>query len=475
MAELKLLQHQREGVDHILAARRVLLGDQPGTGKTMVVLKTAEAAIDETRAPGLIVCKASLRPNFQDEVAKWLPGMKVQVLTNKAEIETADLYIAGFETAAAKANELAKKRFGFLGVDESHYLKNTKAKRTLAMKEIAKRMPRDAVRVLASATPGVSRPRELVAQLGILDRMEQIAESDWKFYHRYCGPVQIWNPHKKKKVWNFDGHSNLSELRARLLESGVLLRRMKADVLELPAQRFVDIEIPTVGPAWEDYFEAQSDFMGWLTKQNGGQRPRVTPQVIEQLTALRRMSAAAKVPWVAREAARFTERGQSLVIMLHHRDAVTQVAERIESERVETTRIIGGQSDAKRRKAVAAFQSGKIPVIVCSLEAAAEGLTLIRASNLWFGELPFTPGRFDQGADRVHRVGQTEEVTIASLVAKGTIDGRIGKALRRKRKVLAELFDGEMPEYNEGCDDQSIFGELTEWYSTNTGSATAAT
>ena len=155
--------------------------------------------------------------------------------------------------------------------------------------------------------------------------------------------------------------------------------------------------------------------------------------------------------------------------MAHHREVVSEMHRMFEARGFRAGQIIGGQSQKKRFAQTEAFQQKELDVIVCSIEAAAEGLTLTAAANLWLAELPYVPGRLLQAEDRCHRVGQNRAVEVQHILAKGTIDARISSALKRKSKVLQEMFDGEMRLDDEtDLDGQSVFGSVMNAYLTNT-------
>jgi SNF2 family DNA or RNA helicase len=109
--------------------------------------------------------------------------------------------------------------------------------------------------------------------------------------------------------------------------------------------------------------------------------------------------------------------------------------------------VLGEDSAASRDAAVTAFQRPDGPqVIVCSLRAAGQGLTLTRASNVAFLELDWTPARLAQAEDRCHRIGQASAVTAWYLVAPDTIDETMAELLEHKRAVIGAVTDGHVVE-----------------------------
>ena len=76
------------------------------------------------------------------------------------------------------------------------------------------------------------------------------------------------------------------------------------------------------------------------------------------------------------------------------------------------------------------------------MQAASQGITLVRASNVAFLELDWTPARHDQAEDRCHRIGQLGAVTAYYLLAAETIDEQMAVVLQSKRGVIGAVTDG---------------------------------
>jgi SWI/SNF-related matrix-associated actin-dependent regulator 1 of chromatin subfamily A len=122
-------------------------------------------------------------------------------------------------------------------------------------------------------------------------------------------------------------------------------------------------------------------------------------------------------------------------------------------------KIDGSTSMTDRDKAVTEFQTNdKIRLFVGNIQAAGVGLTLTAASNVAFLEYGWTPGQIFQAADRVHRIGQKECVTIHYLLAANTIEEKIMNLIGKKQQILNSVLDGEP------IDKNSIFQELLDSY-----------
>lgn len=92
----------------------------------------------------------------------------------------------------------------------------------------------------------------------------------------------------------------------------------------------------------------------------------------------------------------------------------------------DSVQIYGGQSVEDRNDAVEKFQNGEVPIILCSLQASATGLTLTSSRVAVFMEYLWSPSVSKQAQDRVHRISQTRDVTIYNLYCPQSIEEQQG-------------------------------------------------
>jgi SNF2 family DNA or RNA helicase len=90
---------------------------------------------------------------------------------------------------------------------------------------------------------------------------------------------------------------------------------------------------------------------------------------------------------------------------------------------------------ANRAYAIDGFKSGKYQYLIANPQSAAHGLTLINCSDVIYYSLNYSFEQLKQSQDRVHRIGQDTKCTYHYLLAKGTIDEVIYRALIKKEKL----------------------------------------
>ena len=80
-------------------------------------------------------------------------------------------------------------------------------------------------------------------------------------------------------------------------------------------------------------------------------------------------------------------------------------------------------------------------VFIGQIAAAGLGITLTAASTMVFFSLDYSMSNFEQAKARIHRVSQKNDCLYIYLVAKGTVDRKVLKALRNKVDLAKILVD----------------------------------
>src|SRR3954452_20361336 len=240
----ELAPFQWAGVRYVLRARRAFLADEQGLGKTVEALAALEA---DDAYPAVVVCPASLKLNWEREAERWLPHRSVAVIQGRMPVPpTTDLTVINYEIVHAHRARLALCRPKALVLDESHYVKNPRAKRTVAVRRLAESVGPDGLRLALTGTPVMNHPEELIAQLRILGRLGQFG-SGARFARRFQGIGAEERIH-----WH--------------LRRTCFVRRAKADVLpQLPAKR--QVVVPVALDNEREYRLAEEDVVDWLRSQ----------------------------------------------------------------------------------------------------------------------------------------------------------------------------------------------------------------
>jgi hypothetical protein len=406
--------------------------------------------------------------NWQAEVEKFFPGRSVFIASGNAPALVpagTHVVIIGFdvlkETYKATVNGAKRNRAGWVAtlvklhpkaliVDESHFGKEAAAARSQAMATLGAHVAKHAGLVLClSGTAIVNRPKELLQQLRILGRLDDMG-GEWPFKYRYCGP--------QSGEWGttFDGASNLEELHLKLRATGIYLRRGD-EALNLP--------LLTIRPEWlgEDavdadamdaYRDAEDDFLTALMElavsrgvdlsdpvaRDAFCRKAMSAEVLVRLNLLRQLVGNVKTATVTAAVEALVSGGEKVMVAAHHRPIVDHYAKTFTGLRIQ-----GGQSTESVEADKAAFQSAPVaqaPVIAVSTQAGGVGHTLTAAAHGVMAEVPWTWAEIEQMAARLHRIGQTRPVDFPVYLAEGTVDEYMWQVVSGKRSITAAVLDG---------------------------------
>jgi len=94
-----------------------------------------------------------------------------------------------------------------------------------------------------------------------------------------------------------------------------------------------------------------------------------------------------------------------------------------------------------QRKELAAWQAGDADVIGVQLQAGGLGVDMTRARYCIYYSNSYSLGDYLQTRARVHRPGQKRPVTYVHLLAQGTVDEIILKALEERQDVVEAVID----------------------------------
>ena len=100
--------------------------------------------------------------------------------------------------------------------------------------------------------------------------------------------------------------------------------------------------------------------------------------------------------------------------------------------------ITGATPMDERDRLVAQFQEGKLPGLAATIGSLSVGVTLTKAHNLIFNDLPFVVGDIAQAEKRIHRIGSTKHCVVHRILF-GKVDVHICKTLDKKLETLREV------------------------------------
>lgn len=423
----QLRTYQRDGADWLASRRTGLLADVMGLGKTAQAVTACLRVCADKGDRALVVCPASVVGVWRDEFRKWAGYLPLNVT------------VASYDMLVRRPQDFAGI-WRVLILDEAHYLKNPKAKRTKAI--FGKDgIARHAYRIWClTGTPAPNNPSELWPMLHAL-APETIAHgrhnrpmNHFEFENRYC--VVKSNGFGRVIVRG----QRQDELKKRI--APFVLRRTKREVAQdLPPIAFGDLAFDSTDAVRELRLAAtgyeETNIAAAL--EIGGVAGLQT--IAQEMATLRRLTAMAKAPLLAawvKDWFNGVEDGEKLVIFGVHRDPLETLAR--ELSRFSPSLLHGGTPQKQRPEQVARFQEDpKARVFIGQVHAAGTGLTLTAASTLVFLEQSWTPSDNLQAAMRIHRIGQRSNCMVHAAMLAGSIDESVSRVLARKTEDLVRL------------------------------------
>ena len=421
-AGLSYLPYQKAGIAYAIKRSSTLIGDEMGLGKTIQAIGVINATAPKTV---LVVCPASLKINWKNEMTKWLVADRdIQIVNGGGEQIPAnpDVIIINYDVLSKHKDAINARTWDLVIMDEAHYIKNNTAARTKVAVGIKANR-----KVVLTGTPITNRPIELQPIAGYLDPVT--FGNYFKFGVRYAGAHQI--NIGRKTVWDFNGSSNLDELQ-RVLRQSFMIRRKKDEVLkELPEKVRQIIVLPNSD--YSDQIKKEFETLADAVDETSSEDIE-----FEQMSGVRHETALAKVNDVVTHVAAIDHQ---VVVMAHHKDVVDGIKAGLEAAGKSVVTLTGDCNQAHRQNAVEIFQAGSADVFIGTIGAAGVGITLTSASHVVFAELDWVPGNMSQAEDRCHRIGQDSSVLVQHLVVDGSIDARLAQVLVGKQRVLDKALD----------------------------------
>ena len=436
--------YQLQGIARGLQLKRFINGDDMGLGKTLESIATINKA---DAFPCLVICPNVVKINWQREWHKFT-DKKAMVLTDSVrdswpffwQTGMNQVFIVNYESLRkyfvrriTKAEKWTLKDVEFHNtiklfksviIDESHKVKSTATQQTKFCKGIAS--GKEYI-ILLTGTPVVNKPKDLVAQLGIMDRM--IDMGGWKgFMLRYCsGPNQA---------------SNLKELNYKLWQH-CFFRREKSKVLtQLPdkVRQIVSCEITNR----KEYMDAERDLIDYLKRYKEADDEKIQKslkgEVMVRIGILKDITARGKLKEVIDFVKDFRENGKKIILFCN----LHEIVDRLMIAFPSAVCVTGRQNMQEKQASVDAFQkNSKTDVIICSIKAASAGITLTAAIDFACTDQPWTYADCDQAESRAHRIGQKDSVNCYYLLGRRTIDQKLYRIIEEKKHISNAVLGAE--------------------------------
>ena len=458
-----LWEHQKDGVAFAMRSIAEVGGAalfwEMGTGKTRgaieVMLRLGAERV-------LVVCPKVVVPVWQREAVKYLgesvpPVLALDMDGTKAKAAA----LAGFECGIVVVNydsvwreplasALRAWAPGLMVLDELHRIKSPTGRASRWLGALAQAVP---ARLGLTGTPLAHGPLDVWAEYRAL-APSIFAPTFGAFRSRYTRPAlrSEWRDTDVMITAGRGGElsrwkmNDVTHLEAEVYRCAHRVRVV--DVLDLPDSTDVVVEAVLEKEAKRIYGEIQADFIADVSSSSS------SPVVV---TAANAMVVALRLAQVTGGTLR-DDAGVGHVVSVAKRDALADYLEgmagepvvvfgrfRADLDAIHQAAAAAGLSSSElsgRRSELAAWQRGDSVVLVAQVAAGSVGIDLTRARVAVWYSLSYNLAEYVQARARVLRPGQTRAVVFAHVIATGTIDEGVYRALEARGDVVAAIVDG---------------------------------
>lgn len=424
-----LRQYQKDIVNNALNKGSFAIFSDTGTGKTAMA---TEIANHYKRT--LVLCPLSvIETAWVDDCHKFYPELIIINVWGNSRTERlkklnedADIYVMNYESYKILRNEIRKKDFDCLIVDESSVMKNMSSQITSMILEMQTTIPH---RFVLSGCPTPNHNSEIFPQMKLIDP-DVFGNNYYGFLARYFHQ-DMANPH----IW-YQTDEDKERYYARLSEKAIFLK--KDDCVDLPEKVF-EVRRFDMAKNQRKYYDnivndIQANINQWskfeftaklmklrevtsgfiINKDNtitdfDNNKVKLLGEVIEEIG------------------------NQPIIVWCQFQHEIETLAEKFNG--------VGLTSKTKNRDdIIRQFKDNKIRLLFTHPQLVGKGLTFTNCTYNIYYSLSFSYEEFKQSQDRIHRIGQQNKCTYIILQAKNSIEEKIYDCVLRKANIVDELY-----------------------------------
>jgi SNF2 family DNA or RNA helicase len=444
-----------------------------GTGKSKVLIDNMSILYDKGLINGaLIIAPKGVYKNwFDSEIPTHMPEHveKTMVLWESSagkskEKELQKLFKSSYDLhilimnvealSTKKGKQFAEKFLSchktLMAIDESTTIKNPGAIRTKTIIGLGDKV---SYKRILTGSPVTKSPLDLFTQCYFLDPWLLDHQSYYTFKTRYAITKQI--NVSGRMVHIVVGYRNIGELSDKLKPFSH--RVLKDDCLDLPPKTYMKRTIQLSEEQSKVYKQMKEIALATL---NG--KMITTVNVITQLMRLHQITCGhfksddgvtqtLKSNRLDELMDVLSEMEGKAVIWAHYRYDIEVIVEAIKKEYGDKSVVTyyGDTSTDDRQKAIKLIQDPNSPVrfIVGTPQTGGYGITLTGASTMIYYSNGYDLEKRQQSEARIDRIGQEKPMTYIDIIAEGTVDEKIVKALRTKVDIATQIMGEDLKEW----------------------------
>ncbi len=426
MTEIKLFNHQKEALTWLKARKNGgLLAHDMGLGKTLTAILAAE---NYTEQEIHVIVPASLKLNWEREIWKFASKPSRFKVFKYTEF-----------SLKRKIDAITKPECGCVILDESHFVKTHTSARTkeITARVLSAKEKKTLPVILLTGTPITKEVTDLFSQLLLIDAVP-LRKSDgkpWNFFgfrNAFQNSKPTYGGHKEYYGVKNEGYLN------SVLETCMLMRK-KEQVLDLPEkvrnERVLETKLS------KDLVSKLDEVMNFISFDEETGSVKIDKDAEQRLhvATLRKFVGISKVETTLSYLKDIAENGSNepIIIFAHHKEVIANLSQGLK----DCPTITGETPLHQRQSIVDAFQSGHLKYIVCNIQSAGVGLTLTRSKHIVFAELDWSPSNLRQAEDRIHRIGQKNNVVIDYILINHDFELKMLKNIKNKLDIISKTVE----------------------------------
>jgi hypothetical protein len=442
-----------------------ILADDMGLGKTVqaiaMLLSEREEAEPGTLGPTLVVCPMSVVRQWDAELGKFAPSLRVHVhhglgrlsgAALAARAQASDVVVTSYDIATRDSDALAGVPWDRLLLDEAQDIKNPATKRARALRRLPARR-----RLAMTGTPIENRLGELWAIMNVVNP-GLLGSGEW-FDRTFARPIEAYGDEQALQ-------------RLRMIVQPFVLRRAK----DSPE---IELELPPI--------TITKDYCRLTVEQAALYRATIDhwmPRVVQQTDRFGRRGAVLTMLGRLKQVCNHPEMVLPTGLPLEGRSGkLERLVELLEQVPPEDKALVftqypgfdrlaphleerldrhvgffhGRLSAGQREDLLREFADpGGPALLLISIKAGGRGLNLPAANHVFHFDRWWNPAVEQQATDRVYRFGQRKHVFVHSLICRGTLEERIDRLLDSKRELAEKVIAGRSEDWLGQLDLEAI-------------------
>ncbi|MBD3194372.1 MAG: hypothetical protein GF317_04905 [Candidatus Lokiarchaeota archaeon] len=456
----QLPSFQQSGVKFLLNVGKGIEGDVVGLGKTVISLTAAVKLIeDKSYSYCLIICPATLKRKWQNEINKFYPSLASQIIEgNKTErkkqwgminkyffsIVNYELLLRDKKEILNKVNNKSEKKI--LICDEVQYCKNHGAKRTRITKKIAKNFNR----VFCLSASYMENSLLDLHSIMQITNPKILGLNKFNFINRYI---------ELDYFGGIKAYKNVEEVREKV--KPYIIRRNKEQVFEqLPDKVEIDYYVDLTNRQKKFYEDIYNHITEMIIDMEKARRIRMA-DVLAQINYLKQACLSTELlDATINESAKLKElynvmesldKESKVVIFCFYKKMVEIICKKINEKGYEAVYMHGSSGKVgDRQKTIDEFNSNNGKKVLVTSDALRTGVDLTSANVLINFDLLYNPRAMEQRAGRIDRMGQkNSKITIMNIIANNTIEETIKERLEDKEHLWQIITGGNEEDRTE--------------------------